>query len=128
MSDQLHLYDYISILDLSVSMVIGIHPWEKNISQTLKFDIKCYVPPLNCEDNLKNTLDYADISEKIRLLFKHSEINLIETVAEKAAEWLLTNYSMAAVEVIVKKFHVIEKCHQLTVRVLRFSKGNSAMR
>lgn len=128
MSNELYLYDYIHILDLTVPMTIGIHSWEKKITQTLKLDVKCYVPQLNCADNLKNTLDYAELSDRIRALFKDTEINLIETVAETTAACLLSNYPMVAVEVIVKKFHVIEKCHQLAVRVLRFSKGNSAIR
>ena len=124
MSNELYLYDYIHIFDLDVPMTIGIHPWEKSIIQTLKLDIKCYIPQLERQDSLKNTLDYAEISENIRKKYQEKPINLIETVAEDTATWLLQNYSMIAVEVIVKKYHVIQKCQQLAVRVLRFSSGN----
>jgi dihydroneopterin aldolase len=128
MSNELYLYDYIHILDLDIPMTIGIHPWEKSIIQTLKLDIKCYIPQLERQDNLKNTLDYAEISANIRKVYQNKPINLIETVAEDTATWLLQNYSMIAVEVIVKKYHVIQKCQQLAVRVLRFSSGNCEIR
>ena len=128
MSTELYLYDYIHILDLDIPMTIGIHPWEKSIIQTLKLDIKCYIPQLERQDNLKFTLDYAEISKNIRKIYQNKPVNLIETVAEDTASWLLQNYTMIAVEVIVKKYHVIQKCQQLAVRVLRFSSGNCDIR
>jgi 7,8-dihydroneopterin aldolase/epimerase/oxygenase len=109
-------------------MTIGVHPWEKNIIQTLKLDIKCYIPQLERQDDLKNTLDYAEISENIRKLYQNKAIDLIETVAEDTATWLLKNHTMIAVEVIVKKYHAIQKCQKSAARVLRFSSGNCEMR
>ena len=58
--------DYVSIRDLSVSAVIGVHAWEREIEQTLVFsvDMAADVRRAAASDDLADALDYSAVAER----------------------------------------------------------------
>jgi len=61
------LTDYVSIRDLAVSAVIGVHPWEREIEQTLvvSAEMAADVRKAAASDELADALDYSAVAETI---------------------------------------------------------------
>ncbi len=110
--------DYIHIKDLKLPIYLGVHAWEHALSQNILFDIKLYLPLGNCEDEIQKTVCYATYCDGLKQVFA-AHVDLLETVAQKTVDYSLTNYPIQAVEVVVKKFHMIQGCDHIAVRMLR---------
>ena len=62
--------DYVSVKDLSVSAVIGVHDWERQVEQTLIFSVDMVpetadVGTAAATDDLADALDYSAVAETI---------------------------------------------------------------
>ena len=89
--------DYVSIRDLAVSAVIGVHPWEREIEQTLVVSVKMAadVAKAAASDDLADALDYSAVAETIATVLREGKFRLIETAAERAAERLLAEFPLS---------------------------------
>lgn len=110
--------DYIALQDLKLSLHLGVHPWERGIAQQISMDIKLYRHLQDCQDKLSNTICYASFAQGLRQEFAQ-HCDLLETVVAKTIDYALKNFELAAVEVVAKKFHMIENCDHVAVRMLR---------
>ena len=97
--------DTVSIRDLSVSTVIGVYDWEREIEQTLVFsvDMAANVARAAASDNIADALDYSAIAQTIRTVVRDGKFQLIETAAERVAEQLLSAHGVRWVRVQVVK-------------------------
>ena len=59
--------DLVSVRDLSVSAVIGVHDWEREITQTLVFsvDMAADVRKAARRDDLADALDYSAVARQL---------------------------------------------------------------
>jgi 7,8-dihydroneopterin aldolase/epimerase/oxygenase len=100
--------DYVSIQDLSVSAVIGVHDWEREIEQTLVFSVEMVPETFDirkaaASDNLADALDYSAVASTITAVVRDGKFHLIETAAERVAERLLTDFPVASLRLHVRK-------------------------
>ncbi len=100
--------DYVSVHDLSVSAVIGVHDWEREIEQTLVFSVEMLpetadVRRAAASDNLADALDYSAVASAITAVVRDGKFHLIETAAERVAERLLTDFPVASLRLHVRK-------------------------
>jgi 7,8-dihydroneopterin aldolase/epimerase/oxygenase len=97
--------DYVSIRDLAVATVIGVHDWERGITQTLVFtvDMEADVRKPAATDNLADALDYSAVADTIASVVRDGKFRLIETAAERVAARLLAEYRLAWLRVEVRK-------------------------
>ena len=100
--------DYVSIQDLSVSAVIGVHDWEREIEQTLVFSVDMVAETFDirkaaASDNLADALDYSAVASTITAVVRDGKFHLIETAAERVAERLLTDFPVASLRLHVRK-------------------------
>jgi 7,8-dihydroneopterin aldolase/epimerase/oxygenase len=97
--------DTVSIRDLRVSAVIGVHDWEREIEQTLVFavDMAADVAKAAASDDIKDALDYAAVAQTVTDVVTRGEFQLIETAAERVARQLLADYPLGWVRVEVAK-------------------------
>jgi dihydroneopterin aldolase len=97
--------DIVYIKDLSADTVIGVFPWERQIKQTLRFDLElavdCAVPAAS--DELSDALDYGAVSRSVREFVARSEFTLIETLAEQVAERVMSEFGVPWVRIRVTK-------------------------
>ena len=86
--------DYVSVKDLSVAAVIGVHAWEREIEQTLVFtvDMAADVRRAAASDDLADALDYSAVAGTIAAVVRAGKFRLIETAAERVAERLLADF------------------------------------
>ena len=80
--------DYVSIRDLSVAAVIGVHGWEREVEQTLLFsvDMVADVRRAAATDDLADALDYSAVARTIAAVVRDGKFHLIETAAERVAQ------------------------------------------
>jgi dihydroneopterin aldolase len=97
--------DYVSIKDLSVPAVIGVHDWERDVEQTLviSVDMATDVRKAAASDNLADALDYSAVASTITAIVREGKFHLIETAAERVAERLLTDFPVSWLRLEVRK-------------------------
>jgi dihydroneopterin aldolase len=97
--------DYVSVRDLSVSAVIGVHPWEREIEQTLlvSVDMAADVRAAAASDDLADALDYSAVAETIAAVLREGKFRLIETAAERVAGRLLADFPLSWLRIELRK-------------------------
>jgi dihydroneopterin aldolase len=97
--------DLVSVRDLSVPAVIGVHDWERDITQTLVFsvDLAADVRTAARRDDLADALDYSAVARTIVSVIQDGRFRLIETAAERVADRLLTDHPVAWLRLEVRK-------------------------
>ena len=100
--------DTISIKGLGVPAVIGVHDWERGITQTLVFSVDMVPAAADVRqatetDNLADALDYSAVAQTIAAVVRDGRFRLIETAAERVAERLLADHPVAWLRLEVRK-------------------------
>ena len=97
--------DYVSIKDLSVPAVIGVHDWEREVEQILviSVDMVADVRKAAASDNLADALDYSAVASTITAVVREGKFHLIETAAERVAERLLADFPVSWLRLEVRK-------------------------
>jgi dihydroneopterin aldolase len=97
--------DTVSVRDLSVRTVIGVHDWERAIEQTLVFSVDMVADVLTpaASDDLADALDYSAVAATITAVVREGKFRLIETAAERVAERLLADHGLAWLRLEVRK-------------------------
>jgi len=97
--------DTVSVRDLAVPAVIGVHDWERDITQTLVFsvDMAADVRKAAETDDLKDALDYSAVARTISLVVREGKFQLIETAAERVAGRLLAVFPVTWLRLEVRK-------------------------
>jgi dihydroneopterin aldolase len=97
--------DYVSVKDLSVPAVIGVHDWEREIEQTLivSVDMGADVRTPATTDDLADALDYSAVASTIAAVVRDGKFRLIETAAERVAERLLADFPVTWLRLELRK-------------------------
>jgi dihydroneopterin aldolase len=97
--------DCVSVRDLSVRAVIGVHPWEREIEQTLlvSVDMATDVRKAAANDDLADALDYSAVAETIAAVLREGKFRLIETAAERVAGRLLADFPLTWLRLELRK-------------------------
>ena len=97
--------DLVSVRDLGVQAVIGVHDWEREITQTLVFtvDMAADVRSAARHDDLTDAVDYSAVAQTIASVVRDGRFRLIETAAERVAERLLADHPVAWLRLEVRK-------------------------
>jgi 7,8-dihydroneopterin aldolase/epimerase/oxygenase len=97
--------DYVSLRELRVAAVIGVLDWEREIEQTLTFnvDLAADVRKPAASDDISDALDYSSVADAIAGTVREGKFRLIETAAERVAERLLAAYPVSWLRLEVRK-------------------------
>jgi dihydroneopterin aldolase len=112
--------DRITLSELEVFYRVGVPDAERERPQrlTLTLVMECDVGAAAAGDDLRRTVDYAAVAERLRGLGKGREWKLIETVAVDVATLVLEAFAVDRVEVEVRKF-ILPDTQYVSVRVAR---------
>jgi dihydroneopterin aldolase len=96
---------YVSVRDLSVAAVIGVHGWEREVEQTLhvSVDMAADVARAAATDDLADALDYSAVAATIAAVLREGRFRLIETAAERVAERLLADFPLTWLRLELRK-------------------------
>lgn len=99
------LNDRIEVRGLVVTTVVGVLPHERTIAQPLQIDLDLHVDLRDAgrTDDLSDTADYGDVAERVAAVVRESKDTLLERLADRVAEMLVTIDRVEAVDVKITK-------------------------
>jgi dihydroneopterin aldolase len=84
---------------------VGVTDRERRRRQKLLLSVEIKPNPRkDIADSIENTINYSAVRSGIRALLQEERYNLIETIAQAVAHYVLTNFEARQVEITVKKF------------------------
>ena len=97
--------DLVSVRDLAVQAVIGVHDREREIAQTLvvSVDLAADVRKAAATDDLADALDYSAVAQAVASVLQEGRFRLIETAAERVAERLLADHPVRWLRLELRK-------------------------
>ena len=97
--------DKIFLSEIKIETTVGIWEWEKRIKQTVIIDIEMSadIKKAAATDDINDTLNYKAVAKSVRKLVEESQFQLVETMAEKISELILTEHDVDWIKVKVNK-------------------------
>lgn len=103
--DQGKCMDIIFLRELTVETVIGIYDWEREIKQAVVFDLEMATDIRKAAqtDHIDDTLDYKAVAKRVISFVENSSFQLVETLAERVAEIVLSEFEVPWVKLTLNK-------------------------
>ena len=113
--------DIIYLHGLKIDATIGIWEWEKAIKQTVVIDLDmgADIRKAASSDDVKDTLNYKAVAKRIQQFVEDSSFELVETLAEKIAEIILSEFDVPWVRVKLNKPGAIRGSRDVGVLIER---------
>lgn len=113
--------DTVFIKGLHIQTTIGFFEWEKEIKQTLVIDVAMAWDTAKAakNDELAKTLDYADISTAIETFANKNPVDLLETLAERLAAFLMSQYNIPWLRLSIGKPGAVHNADTVGVEIER---------
>lgn len=115
------MHDKVFIEGLEIEALIGIYDWERRIRQTLVFDIEMAfdnrIPAAS--DDIALTLNYKDVSKRLIDYVGQSGFGLVETLAERCAELILSEFRVSHVRLKLSKPGAVRGARAVGVVIAR---------
>jgi dihydroneopterin aldolase len=117
--------DIIFLGDLEIDTVIGIFDWEREIKQTLVFDIEMGfdIRPAAASDDIADTLDYKAVTERVVEFVESSEFFLVEKLIEEVANLLMKEFSIPWLKIRLNKRGAISRAKDVGIIIERGAKN-----
>jgi dihydroneopterin aldolase len=122
--------DLIRIVDLEVTAIIGVRDDERLRPQRLLFSLELRIKdigPAAYTDNIKLTLDYSAVAERVRLMTESRPRRLIETLAEDIATDLLKAFPILISLRLELKKYVLPNTDHVSLIIERPMHGRPAI-
>lgn len=113
----------VALKDLHIECIIGVLPEERDTPQTLFVDVEMDLEFETAAetDDVANTIDYAEVAERLTRLAVERKFQLIETFAEEAATALFDSYEpLRRVRLHVKKPAAVPAANHASVHIKRW--------
>lgn len=113
--------DKVFIKGLTIQTTIGFFQWEKEIKQTLVIDVDMAWDTSKAaeKDELEKTLDYAEISTAIEVFANNNPVDLIETLAERMANYLISTFHIPWLRLTIGKPGAVHNAVTVGVEIER---------
>jgi len=113
--------DSIFLRELKVETIIGVWDWERKIRQTVSIDLEMGADIRRAAktDSIDDTLNYKAVSKRVQQFVADSEFQLVETMAEKIAEVVLSEFELPWIQVRVSKPGAIRGAKDVGVQICR---------
>ncbi len=116
--------DIVYLHDLKVDCVIGIFEWERRIKQTIHIDLDMAadIRRAAASDAIADTLDYKAVARRLVDFAGDSQFQLVETLAEKIAGIVLSEFKVPWVRVRINKQGAVRSADAVGVVIERGNK------
>ena len=97
--------DIIFLTGLTTECIIGIWDWERMVKQKVVVDLEMAadIRKAAASDSIADTLDYKRVSKRLLQFIADSEFQLVETLTERIAQIVVTEFGVTAVKVRLNK-------------------------
>jgi len=109
------------ITNLVFNTSIGIHDFEKEKEQQIKFNIEIDISPLlkAAKNDLSSIVNYETVINKIKLITKKKHYNLLETLAEDVFSDLFLNKNIIKVKMRIEKPEIIKNTSSVGIEITK---------
>ena len=109
------------ITDLVFNTSIGIHDFEKEKEQQIRFNIEIDINPQlkAAEDDLNSIVNYESIINKIKLITQRKHYNLLESLAENIFSNLFLNKNIIKIKLRIEKPEIIKNTSSVGVEIIK---------
>ena len=109
------------ITDLVFNTSIGIHDFEKEKEQKIKFNIEIDINPLlkAAENDLNSIVNYESVINKIKSITQKKHYNLLETLAEDIFSNLFLNKNIIKVKLRIEKPEIIKNASSVGIEIIK---------
>ncbi|MFO1377143.1 MAG: dihydroneopterin aldolase [Steroidobacteraceae bacterium] len=113
--------DRIFLTGLTTEAIIGIFDWEREVRQTIAVDLEMSadIRRAAATDHIDDTLNYKKVAKRVLAFVQDSRFQLIETLAERIAELILTEFQVDRVRVTLHKPGAIRHSRDVGVIIER---------
>jgi len=97
--------DTIFIRGLKVETIIGIYGWERTVKRPLRFDLELGADfaAAASSDQMRDSVNYAEIHELVTRVATELQPQLLETLAERLARDLFSNFPILSLTLTIHK-------------------------
>lgn len=116
--------DIIFLHNLKIDTVIGIYDWERRTKQTIVVDLDMAgdIRKAAATDHIDDTLNYKGVAKRLIKFVGESQYQLVETLAEKVAEVVLTEFDVPWVRVRINKQGAVRGARDVGIIIERGEK------
>ncbi|MFT3931851.1 MAG: dihydroneopterin aldolase [Spongiibacteraceae bacterium] len=113
--------DTIFIRALRIDTIIGIYDWERRVRQAIVLDIEMAtdIRKAAATQNVSDTLDYHAIAMRLTAFIQEQQFLLLETLAERCAELLQSEFPIAWLRLCVTKPTAVPSAQGVGVQIER---------
>jgi len=113
--------DKIFLSALSVECIVGIWEWERRVKQTVVIDLEMAadIRKAASTDRIEDALDYKKVAKRIIAFVSASDFHLVETLTERIAEIIVTEFGVSWVKVRLNKRGAIRFARDVGIEIER---------
>ena len=113
--------DIIYLHDLKIETIIGVFDWERRVKQTVVFDLDMAadIRKAAATDAIDDTLDYKAVAKRLIDFVGNSEFQLVETLAERCAGIVLSEFNVPWLRLRVNKQGAVRGARDVGVIIER---------
>lgn len=117
--------DIVFIRELQIETVIGIYDWERKIRQFISIDLDMAtdIKKASNSDNIEDTLNYKAVAKRLISFVSESEYELVETLAEKICDIVMTEFNVPWVRLTLHKPGAVSGSRSVGVLIERGEKN-----
>ena len=117
--------DIIFLRGLHIETIVGIFDWERITRRTVVLDLEMATDNRKAaaSDAIKDALDYSAVSQRIVSFVEQSSFFLVETLAERICEIILTEFSVPWVRLTLNKIGAIQNASDVGIIIERGGKS-----
>ena len=116
--------DIVFINELRIETIIGIYDWERKVKQTISLDLEMGtdIGKSAATDAIDDTLNYKAVAKRLIAFVEDSEYQLVETLAEKIAGIVLSEFNVPWLKLTVRKPGAVRGSRDVGVIIERGSR------
>jgi dihydroneopterin aldolase len=113
--------DFIFLTGLTTDCIIGIWDWERRVKQKVVIDLEMGADIRRAarSDAIDDTLDYKRVSKRLLQFVGESEFQLVETLTERIAQVIVTEFDVPWVRVRLNKQGAIRGSRDVGIQIER---------
>jgi dihydroneopterin aldolase len=113
--------DVIFLSGLTVDCIVGIWDWERRVKQKVVLDLEmgADIRRAAASDSIEDTLDYKRVAKRLLGFVGESQYQLVETLAERVAELVVTEFDVPWVRVRLNKQGAIRGARDVGILIER---------
>ncbi|MBR7059742.1 MAG: dihydroneopterin aldolase [Neisseriaceae bacterium] len=115
--------DILFLHGIKIKSILGVFAWEQVALQTLLLDLDLTLPNSRAgrTDDIEDTIDYADLISRLRSYTQTCSHQLLESLAEDIADFLMREFNLPQVKVRLVKPGILNDVAQVGIEIVRGS-------